>query len=124
MRKDGRFPDEPMGDGPDGMTPAERKDAAYSRRRAFLRGIGLPEARTSNGRPDRPSNRPEKRSEYRRLTYIRKVAAEFGISEAVAERVVPRRPRNGRRVNVARDVRGQFIKSNQRAGTARQKESN
>ena len=115
MRKDGRFPDEPMGDGPTG-THVERKDAAYSRRRAFLRGIGLPDARTTNGRPDRPSNRPEKRSEYRRRAYIRKIAAEYGISEAVAEFLTPRRPRNGRRVNVARDDAGRFL-TTKRAGS-------
>jgi len=100
-----------MGDGPSDMTTVERRDAAYSRRRAFLRGIGLPDARATNGRPDRPSNRPEKRREYRRLWYIRKIAREYGISEATAEVLTPRRPGTGRRVNVARDDAGRFAQA-------------
>jgi hypothetical protein len=112
MRDDGRYPDEPMGDGPDGMTAAERKDTNYRRRRAFLRGIGLPDARATNGRPDRPSNRPEKRREYRRRWYVRKIAREYGISEATAEVLTPRRPGTGRRANVARDQAGRFAQAN------------
>jgi hypothetical protein len=102
---------ETLGPGPDtsDMTAAERRDTAYRRRKAFLRNIGLPDARSTNGRPDRPSNRPEKRAEYRRRTRIRAIAAEYGISEAAAEYLTPRRPRNGRRENVARDDAGRFL---------------
>lgn len=109
--REGRYPDEAPGPGPDmtGMTAQDRKDTRYRRRRAFLRGIGLPNARATEGRPDRPSNRPEKRAEYRRRWYVRKVAREYGISEAAAEAVVPRRPGTGRRRDVARDDAGRFI---------------
>jgi hypothetical protein len=91
-----------------GASADERRDTSFRRRRAFLRAIGLPGARMTNGRPDRRSNRPEKRSEYRRRAYIRRIAAQYGISEAAAEAVTPRRPRNGRRVNVPRDEAGRF----------------
>lgn len=95
----------------------ERRALRYTRRKSFLRSIGLPDARVTNGRPDRPSNRPEKRSEYRRRAYLRKVAAENGISVATAEFLIPRRPKNGRRGNVARDEAGRFLPT-KRPGTS------
>lgn len=112
-----RHIDDAPGPGPDEpMTPVEQRDTAYRRRKAFLRSLGLPNAKLTNGRPDRPSNRPERRAEYRRRWYIRKVARENGISEAAAEYIVPRRPGTGRRHGITRDEAGRFLASTKRAG--------
>lgn len=111
MRRPERHIDEAPGPGPDmsGMTAVERKDTRYRRRRAFLRSIGLPGARTTEGRPDRPSSSPARRREYRRRHYIRKVAEQYGISPGEAEALTPRRPSNGQRRGIVRDASGRFI---------------
>lgn len=108
--REGRYRDEPPEADTAGMTAQERRDTAYRRRRAFLRSIGLPGARMTQGRADRPSNSPERRREYNRRWYIRKVAAECGISEAAAEALTPRRPGNGQRSRVVRDAEGRFAR--------------
>lgn len=106
------YPDMPQASGNPDLTPAERKDERYRQRKAFLRSIGLPGARLTRGRPRR---NPARREADRRY-YVRKVARENGISEAVAEYLTPHYPNRGRHAMPKRDDAGRFLPSTKRAG--------
>lgn len=95
-------PDEPTTPDTPGLTAEERRDERYRRRRAFLRRIGLPNARLTRGR---------RRKESDRRYYVRKLARKYGISETVAETLTPRHPNRGHHAMPARDSSGKFLPS-------------
>jgi hypothetical protein len=101
------YADMPQGSGNPGLTPAERHDERYRQRKAFLRSIGLPDARLTRGRPRRNAAR---RAADRRY-YVSKVARANGISEAVAEYLTPKYPNRGRHAMPRRDDAGRFLRN-------------